>query len=153
VVLGNTDVVACQPQDIIRISGSGGGGYGHPHDRAAEAVLADVRGGLVSRAAARRDYGVAVTPGLALDVEETARLRDVPREAPGFLTLCEARLAFEAVWTPARYATLTALLAGLPVAWRHFVKLRLFERVLAPGDDVAAAFAALAAEYPELAAR
>ena len=149
--LANTDVVACQPQDIIRIAGSGGGGYGHPHDRPAEQVLHDVRCGVVSREGARRDYGVAITPALALDAAATAALRAAPREAGDFLTRCAAREAFERVWTPARYAALTEVLATLPVHWRHFVKLRLFEAITTPdGGDVAAAFAVLVADYPEL---
>jgi N-methylhydantoinase B len=60
--------------DILRLSTGGGGGWGHPHDRPAQAVLADVRGGFVSAEAARRDYGVAITEG-ALDEVATARLR------------------------------------------------------------------------------
>jgi N-methylhydantoinase B len=145
--LGNTDVVACGPGDVIRITGSGGGGYGDPRTRPVEAVLADLRRGLVSKAAARRDYGVTE------DAAETAGLRAMPPRPPGdFLSLCDARAAFEAVWTPARYDALTALLARLPVHWRHFVKLRLFEAITEPGDAAAveAAFAALAAAHPEL---
>ncbi|RYJ01667.1 MAG: hypothetical protein EON47_10035 [Acetobacteraceae bacterium] len=112
-------------------------------------MLHDVRCGVVGRESARRDYGVAITPALALDAAETARLRDAPQEVAGFLSLCEARQDFERVWTPARYATLTAVLARLPVHWRHFVKLRLFE-VMDAESDVEQAFATLAEDYPEL---
>lgn len=148
--LGNTDVVACGPGDVIRITGSGGGGYGDPFLRPAEAVLADLRRGLIGAEAAKRDYGVTEDPA------ETARLRAAPRPDTDFLTLCAARAGFEAVWTPARYDALTALLARLPVHWRHFVKLRLFEMITQPGTGpgdasaVDAAFAALAAAHPEL---
>jgi N-methylhydantoinase B len=44
--------------DIFRLDTPGGGGHGDPLARDAERVLADVREGLVSRAAAERDYGV-----------------------------------------------------------------------------------------------
>ena len=144
--LGNTDVVACGPGDVIRITGSGGGGYGDPFLRPVEAVLADLRRGLISAEAARRDYGVTEDPA------ETARLRAAPWPGGDFLTLCAARAGFEAIWTPARYEALTALLAGLPVHWRHFVKLRLFDAITEQGDASAvdAAFAALAAAHPEL---
>ena len=155
--LGNTDIVACGPGDVIRITGSGGGGYGDPFARPAEAVLDDVRRGLVSAVAARRDYGVAIGRDGRVDLAETARLRAAPRPASAdFLTLCAARREFEAVWTPDRYAALTALLARLPVHWRSFVKHRLFEAVTAPagpdggGADVDRAFAALLAAHPEL---
>ena len=47
--------------DIVRIETGGGGGWGHPFDREPERVLADVRGGFVSRASAERDYGVVLT--------------------------------------------------------------------------------------------
>ncbi|MBK1658405.1 hydantoinase B/oxoprolinase family protein [Paracraurococcus ruber] len=153
--LGNTDVVPCGPGDTILITGAGGGGYGDPFARPVEAVLQDVAGGLVSAGAARRDYGVALGADGALDAAETARLRAAPRLAPaGFFTLCATREGFERIWTPARYAALTELLATLPVHWRHFVKLRLFEAVTEPGSaaDIAAAFAALGEAHPELRA-
>jgi N-methylhydantoinase B len=46
--------------DIFRLDTPGGGGHGDPLARDAEHVLADVREGLVSRAAAERDYGVVL---------------------------------------------------------------------------------------------
>jgi N-methylhydantoinase B len=60
--------------DILRIETGGGGGYGHPFDRAAEAVMEDVRGGLVSSEAARRHYGV-VLDGSGVDAAATTALR------------------------------------------------------------------------------
>jgi hypothetical protein len=41
----------------------GGGGFGDPKTRDPERVLRDVRDGVVSAAAAERDYGVAITIG------------------------------------------------------------------------------------------
>ena len=50
----------------------GGGGWGNPFDRDPELVLRDVRDGVVSTEAARRDYGVVVTENLkAVDVVAT----------------------------------------------------------------------------------
>ena len=46
----------------FRLELPGGGGYFDPSDRAPEAVAEDVAEGLVSPAAARREYGVRVTP-------------------------------------------------------------------------------------------
>ena len=60
--------------DVFRIETGGGGGWGHPFDRPAEDVLADVQGGFVSEEAAARDYGVVITDG-ALDVARTQALR------------------------------------------------------------------------------
>ena len=44
--------------DVIEIHTSGGGGYGDPRERDRDAVLADVRDGLVSETAAREVYGL-----------------------------------------------------------------------------------------------
>ena len=151
--LGNTDVVTLRPGRRHPHHRLGRGGYGDPLARPAEAVLLDVRRGLVSAAAARRDYRVALDAAGGLDVAETARLRHAPHPpARGVFTLCAARAAHERIWTPDRYDALTALLARLPVHWRHFVKHRLFDAVATPGAaaDVEAAFAALAAAHPEL---
>ncbi|MEM8823374.1 MAG: hydantoinase B/oxoprolinase family protein [Pseudomonadota bacterium] len=60
--------------DVVRIETGGGGGYGHPFDRAPLRVLEDVLGGLVSAAAAARDYGVVVK-GREVDAAATAQLR------------------------------------------------------------------------------
>jgi len=60
----------------------GGGGWGDPLAREPERVLADVRNGFVSVAAARDDYGVAIDAGtLALDAGATERLRAGRRAA------------------------------------------------------------------------
>ena len=69
--------------DILRLCTGGGGGFGHPHDRPAEDVLADVRGGFVSPEAAARDYGVAILSGV-LDEAATAALRANRPVALGF---------------------------------------------------------------------
>jgi N-methylhydantoinase B len=55
--------------------GPAGGGYGDPLARDPEAVLDDVLDGVVSPATARRDYGVVLTTGPALDRDATAALR------------------------------------------------------------------------------
>ncbi len=61
---------------VFNQKAGGGGGYGDPHRRPAAKVLEEVANGTISVAAARRDYGVAISPEtLELDHEETARLR------------------------------------------------------------------------------
>ena len=57
----------------------GGGGWGDPLERDAQAVHADVIAELVSREAARDEYGVVIHPDLSLDAPATARLRDEMR--------------------------------------------------------------------------
>ena len=66
--------------DTMTIISSGGGGFGDPMQRDTEAVLRDVRNGLVSVTAAREKYGVAVRRGRAacgfsITQDETALLR------------------------------------------------------------------------------
>ncbi len=59
---------------------SGGGGYGDPFERDPELVATDVREGYVTAVAARRDYGVCLTPDTdAPDFEATRRLRSDER--------------------------------------------------------------------------
>jgi N-methylhydantoinase B len=74
--LGKSSQVLLAHGERIRMRFPGGGGFGDPHERAPEAVLADVRRGFVSVARARDEYGVALRAGgRDIDVEETARLR------------------------------------------------------------------------------
>jgi N-methylhydantoinase B len=61
--------------DFIRLELPGGGGIGDPRTRDPELVVANVRDGLISAVAARRDYRVAVKADGNLDAAETARLR------------------------------------------------------------------------------
>jgi N-methylhydantoinase B len=51
-----------RPGDVLHVTGSGGGGFGDPFAREPERVLEDVREGKVTVEAARRDYGVVLTP-------------------------------------------------------------------------------------------
>ena len=54
----------------------GGGGWGNPFSRPPERVLRDVRDGVVSIAAAARDYGVVIeADGRSVDLEATAKRR------------------------------------------------------------------------------
>ncbi len=59
----------------LRLESPGGGGYGDPYARDPEAVARDLRLEYVSRAAAARDYGVAVTETGDVDAAGTAALR------------------------------------------------------------------------------
>jgi N-methylhydantoinase B len=59
----------------VRLETPGGGGFGDPATRAVERVVRDVRLGYVSRAAAERDYKVALREDGTLDAAATKRLR------------------------------------------------------------------------------
>jgi N-methylhydantoinase B len=60
----------------------GGGGFGDPYQRDPEAVLEDVRNGLVSPEAARRHYGVVIDPATGvIDWQATDAARQERAEA------------------------------------------------------------------------
>jgi N-methylhydantoinase B len=68
--------VNVQPGTTLRIVNAGGGGYGDPFERDPSLVLDDVRNELVSREAAREQYGVVLAEGaLRVDEGATAALR------------------------------------------------------------------------------
>ena len=77
---GKIDSCRVGAGDSWVIEMGGGGGYGDPVDRAADAVLNDVRHGYVSRGSAEEDYGVVLLHGpqgeLLLDEEATHKLRE-----------------------------------------------------------------------------
>ena len=146
--LRNTDLVACQPDDVIRVVGPGAGGWGHPFDRDPARVLQDVRQGYVSAASARADYGVMLE-GDGVDMPATTALRAsrLPVDSP--FSFGAERIAFERIWTRERYDLLTGFLASVPVGWRFFLKHRVFDAVAAAPDtaDLPAIFADLRARH------
>jgi N-methylhydantoinase B len=154
VELGSTDVVLCEPGDVILIQGPGAGGYGDPARRPMQAVIDDVRRGFISATAARIDYGVVLNDELEPDEDATARLREMmPTEAAEFRH-GPGRVAFETIWTLERYDALHRILAEVPVTWRFFVKQRLFAALKTPGDaaDVFDAYTKLRREFADLPA-
>ena len=64
------------PGTEVTLSLPGGGGFYDPFSRDPQAVLEDVRDGIVSVAAAREHYGVAIDEAaMAVDDTETSKLR------------------------------------------------------------------------------
>jgi N-methylhydantoinase B len=61
--------------DVLCVEFAGGGGWGDPFARDVARVRDDIARGYVSQAAARDDYGVALSPDLEVDADATARLR------------------------------------------------------------------------------
>ncbi|MDX2201276.1 MAG: hydantoinase B/oxoprolinase family protein [Hyphomicrobiaceae bacterium] len=59
----------------VRLETPGGGGWGDPRRREPARVCQDVRQGLITVEAARRDYSVVVAPDGTLDAKTTADLR------------------------------------------------------------------------------
>ena len=62
-------------KDTIRLGLPGGGGFGDPREREPARVLDDVLDGLITRAEAERDYGVAIDPNGRIDLARTEKLR------------------------------------------------------------------------------
>ena len=78
---GETDLRAKGHQVIpagqrLLIEMPGGGGFGNPLERDPQAVLDDVRLGLVTSESAANDYGVAITSDLSIDLLRTHALRN-----------------------------------------------------------------------------
>jgi N-methylhydantoinase B len=67
--------VAIGKGDSVRAVGGVGGGYGRAFERDPELVLADVLDGYLTRKAAKRDFGVAITPRGRINRAATAKLR------------------------------------------------------------------------------
>jgi N-methylhydantoinase B len=59
-VMGMSDNIVVEENEICRVITTGGGGWGDPLKREADLVAYDVTTGLVSTDAARNDYGVVV---------------------------------------------------------------------------------------------
>ena len=159
VALGNQDYVIAGPGDVFRIWSPGGGGRGRPEEREPERVLKDVERGFLSAQRAGRDYGVVLAGGAvdaaATRAERARRLAAAP--PPAMFDFGPGRRAFEAVWTPAAYEALMAILFRLPVDWRFFVKHAVFAAVeaLPAGQRGSAAaieaiFADLRRTYPQI---
>jgi N-methylhydantoinase B len=69
------------PRLRITVASPGGGGFGDPMHRDPQAVLCDVRDGIVSPAKARAVYGVQLTSDLRrIDLDATAALRSTSRQ-------------------------------------------------------------------------
>lgn len=160
VELGSTDVVACEPGDIILIQGPGAGGYGDPFTRPAEEVALDVQRHFVSRERATLDYGVVLRDDLTVDPAATAQARNALRPPAGaeMFGHGEPRIAYERIWSLERYDVLTRILATVPLNWRHFVKHQVFAAVgdrpatgeAGGADDVLAAYETLRRAHAEL---
>ncbi|MER8537545.1 hydantoinase B/oxoprolinase family protein [Mesorhizobium sp. M1005] len=157
--LGNRDIVECDPGDVIRVIGPGGGGWGSPLERDPNLVALDVKRGLISIAAAERDYGVVIVDGLP-DLALTQHKRESLRQSPcerGSFDYGEGRNAFETVWTEARYQALTSVLSATSIPWRHWAKHSIFKAVesgqhkdLTTDGQIRSIYAGLKEQFPQM---
>jgi N-methylhydantoinase B len=129
--LGKIHELHVKRGDTITLGLPGGGGYGDPMERDVADVLADIRGGFVTRDTAERDCGVVIVDG-AVDAAATKAARahtKAPRAAFGF---GPDRERWEAVFTDVVMTELNARLYALPKAVRQDVRRDVFEAVV-PG--------------------
>ena len=69
-------IMSCSPGQRVILELPGGGGFGSPIERDPARVLADVRAGYVSVAAAESEYGVVIYAAtMKIDQAATAALR------------------------------------------------------------------------------
>ncbi|MGO6707416.1 hydantoinase B/oxoprolinase family protein [Rhizobium leguminosarum] len=159
VELGSTDIVHCDPGDVLLIQGPGAGGYGPASERPVAEVLFDIKRGFVSIDHAKARYGVALDEAGNVDADATGVLRKSMAASTRLEEFGHGpfRVEFERVWTLQRYAALTSILSALPVTWRYFVKHKIFALVgnTKPSphdsdDDVYSAYRQVVAQFPDL---
>ncbi|GHH71895.1 hydantoin utilization protein B [Streptosporangium violaceochromogenes] len=93
--LGRINVLRLDAGEVLDVETAGGGGLGDPYTRPPADVLADIVAGLLSPAAAERDYGVVLRDG-AVDEQATAARRADAGSAG--IDLGAARLRYERRW-------------------------------------------------------
>ena len=115
---------------------------GDPFSRDPDAVLWDVRRGLVSVEAAREGYGVVIDGG-ELDTERTraarsARRKGSDRPVPsGEFTFGAERDAYEEIWTDPMQLAVSGALSSYPTPQRGYLRvsvMREVERRLRAGE-------------------
>ncbi|MGR3375940.1 hydantoinase B/oxoprolinase family protein [Salipiger abyssi] len=117
--------------DRLHLRSPSGGGFGDPLERDPEAVLLDVRDGLLSEARALADYGVVIRDG-ALDPEATgaARAEAKARAEPqdGLFNVGAQRRAYEIDWPEPSTVALSIGLLEAPSGLRSAVRTWVTER-------------------------
>ncbi|NUU02386.1 hydantoinase B/oxoprolinase family protein [Herbaspirillum robiniae] len=130
--LGKIDLLPVAAGDEIAIQTPGGGGWGNPFERDPGAVLADVRRGLLSPDAARRDYGVALSGGPAgVTVDDAATVALRAREPETRTRFGAEREAWDKVFPSEQLDRLNAALFALAPAARPRRRRQVFAAALA----------------------
>lgn len=131
---GRIDELLLQAGDTVTFLSQGGGGFGDPFSRDPEAVLWDVRRGLVSAATAGEAYGVVID-GREVDAQKTRAMRSARRSGRE-LTARQAEFAFgperdsyEAIWTDAMQLAVSRALSSFPLAQRGYLKVYVMAEV------------------------
>ena len=125
--IGNVSSIRLDRGQTVTMFTPGGSGFGNPFERDEDAVRRDVELGFVTRAGARRDYGVVVTEGLEIDADATREIR-TSRVRPNVGTDFDfgpERVAWERVFDDATMSALNRGLFALPKALRQRVRRRI----------------------------
>jgi N-methylhydantoinase B len=137
--VGRINVLHLQPREVVSILACGGGGYGDPLERDPDAVLGDVRAGLVSAERAAECYGVVLEDG-AVAVDATrGRRAALRRDGPGGwepIDLGPSRRAYESVWSPELSEQLARTLLGLPRGIRSYTHREVHGLLSARADEM-----------------
>lgn len=110
--LGRIDVMRLDTGDVIHVETAGGGGLGSPSERSADAVLADLRAGVITSGRARDVYGQTPRPD-------------------GFFDFGEARTRFELTWPQDVQEYLVTRSASWPPGRRGRLYREVFARLSA----------------------
>lgn len=129
--LGKIDTLPVRAGDVITLQTPGGGGWGSPFERPVEAVLHDVRRGLVSLESARTHYGVAIGERGDVDAPATERLRRQATDAAPAARWGSERSHWDAIFENDLLDRLNQALFAFPVGQRRRLRLQTFEAVLA----------------------
>lgn len=146
------DTVSLNAGETITFRTPGGGGYGNPLLRDVDAVIRDVRNGLVTVDGARRDYGVVlhvVAGEYVLDDEATALLRAGAVAGEIGYDVGPERTAWDRVFDDAWYSRFVTALFAQDAAARHALRAKVFDEVLAV---LPTGFPAVGASEEQLAA-
>ena len=133
-IVGKIDVLKLAPGDVVRIVSPGGGGFGDPFERDPEMVRQDVANRFVSAREAADVYGVVLRDDLTVEVDATTRRRSergLVKSLP--FSFGPEREDYERRLPPGVQDTVAAELIDYPGSYRHFLKERVYDELLANG--------------------
>ena len=135
-------VIRLDKGDRVRICTPGGGGYGDPLERQTDAVVLDVRRGLLSAERARADYGVVITDGRLDEAATEADRRRRRSPAPGApFDFGLRREAWEAIFPDEIVCDINRRLFALPLSLRQERRRAVYEAIIPRICDETGTFA------------
>ena len=130
--IGKIDSLALSSGDVLQVYTPGGAGYGSPLERNIESIKKDLADGIISAAAAERDYGVVLN-GEGIDrratVENRQKLLVAETAEVELYRLGPDREEYERLWSDEMWDRFTDILYGLPIPFRADVRNQLWSQV------------------------